>query len=80
MPTTLETIQDIFRDVLDDDSLTLDAATTAGDVEGWDSLVHVTLMMRVEKTYGLRFRVSDISELKNVGELVHLVESMQGST
>lgn len=74
MSQTLQTVQEIFREVLDDDELELQPSTTATDVDGWDSLVHVTLMMKVEKAFGLRFRASEISDLKNVGELVALIE------
>jgi acyl carrier protein len=66
-------IQRVFRDVFDDDSLVIGPETTAADVEQWDSLMHVTLMVNVERTFGIRFTSSEVSELKNVGELVELV-------
>lgn len=77
--STLERIQEIFREVLDDDELELSGTTTAADVDGWDSMAHVTLMMKVERSFGVRFRVSDIAELKNVGELVDLVDRSKGA-
>ncbi|MGP0068060.1 MAG: acyl carrier protein [Isosphaeraceae bacterium] len=74
MNETLSKINDVFHDVFDDDDLVVDRATTASDVEGWDSLMHVTLMVNVEKKFGLRFSSAEIASLKNVGELVDLVD------
>jgi len=66
-------IQDVFRDVFDDDSLVIARETTAADVEQWDSLMHVTLMVHLERHFGVRFNSSEVAGLKNVGELVDLV-------
>jgi acyl carrier protein len=60
--------------VFDDDSLEITPATTAEDVDRWDSLMHVTLMVNVEKTFNLRFTSREVASLKNVGELVALIE------
>lgn len=67
-------IQDVFRDVFDDDDLVVTRETTAADVVGWDSLMHVNLMVRLERRFGIRFSSSEVSELKNVGELSDLIE------
>lgn len=72
--STLLQIQDILRDVFLDDELEITNDTQAGEVDGWDSLSHVTVIMKVEKTFGVRFRVSEVAELENVGQLVDLVE------
>jgi acyl carrier protein len=74
----LDAIQEIIRGVLDDDDIVISAQTTARDVDGWDSLAHVMIMTRVEQHFGIRFRVSDVAELRNVGELVALVEKAKG--
>jgi acyl carrier protein len=66
-------IQNVFRDVFDDDSLVISRETTAADVEQWDSLMHVTLMVHLERQFGIRFSSSEVADLKNVGELVDLV-------
>ncbi len=63
----------IFRDVFDDDELVVKPDMTAKDVEGWDSLSHVRLGLTVERAFKVRFSASDITGLKNVGELVDLV-------
>jgi len=66
-------IQGVFRDVFDDESIVISRETTAADVEQWDSLMHVTLMVHLERKFGVRFSSSEVSDLKNVGELVDLV-------
>lgn len=74
MDSTLATVQEVLRDVFDDDELEITGATTAADVEGWDSLAHVTVIHKIEQAFELRFRVSDVAELANVGELIALIE------
>jgi acyl carrier protein len=73
MSDVLNRLTQVFHDVFDDDDLTIGPETTAQDVEGWDSLKHVTLMVNVEKAFGVRFSSSEIATLKNVGELVDLI-------
>ena len=72
--STLARLNEVFRDVFEDDELCVSGQTTAADVEGWDSLMHVTLVINVEKAFGVRFSSSEIAGLRNVGELVTLVE------
>lgn len=72
---TLTRLQDVFRSVFDDDLLTVTPATTAEDIEAWDSVQHVTLMLEVESAFGIRLSTSEIAYLKNVGDLVKLVEA-----
>ena len=63
----------IFRDIFDDDELELRPDMTADEVDGWDSLRHVRLVLTVEKAFGTRFPASEVANLKNVGELVALI-------
>lgn len=72
--STLARIEEIVRDELDDESISLTAQTKASDVEGWDSLAHVRIVIAVETAFGLRFDTSDIGGLKSVGDLAALVE------
>ena len=72
----LDELTSLFQQVFDDDELVVTRATTADDVEGWDSLTHVTLMLGIEKRFGIRFKSSQVASLKNVGELVDLVETL----
>jgi acyl carrier protein len=71
---TLARLQEVIRNVFDDDSLQITRATTAQDVEAWDSVQNVTLVMEVEQEFGVRFSTSEIAYLKNVGELADLVD------
>ena len=67
-----------MRDVFDDDDLEISLATTAEEVEDWDSLSHIRLIVAVERKFGFKFKNSEIEALKNVGELVNLVETKVG--
>lgn len=75
--STLARIEEIVRDELDDETISLTPQTKASDVEGWDSLAHVRIVIAVETAFGLRFDTSDIGALKSVGDLVALVERNQ---
>jgi acyl carrier protein len=77
MPDTLTQLTEVFRDVFDDDSLSITPQTTAKDIENWDSLMHVTLIVKVEKVFQVRFSSSDVAGLQNVGELVNLIDAMR---
>lgn len=70
----LATIQEIFRDVLDSPTLTLSSATSASDVEGWDSLAHINLVVAIEKRYKIKFALAELQALKNIGDIVDLIE------
>ena len=78
MITTLERLNKVFQDVFEDDEIQITPETTADDVEGWDSLKHVTLMIRIEKALGVKFTSAQVASLKNVEELVSLVEAKLG--
>ena len=72
-------IQEIFRDIFEDDDLVLRDSMTAHDLEGWDSLAHINLIIAVESELGIRFATAEISALKgpaqNVGTFVNLIET-----
>jgi acyl carrier protein len=63
----------IFKDVLDDDSIVLKRETTAEDIEDWDSLTHIQLIVTIEKKFGFKFTTAEINSFKNVGEMVDSV-------
>jgi acyl carrier protein len=67
-------LTEIFRDVFDDESLVLTDAMTANDVEGWDSLSHINLIVAIEKAFKIRFTTAEVTNLKNVGELSALIQ------
>ena len=66
-------LTNVFRDVFDDDALEVHSAMSAEDVDGWDSLMHVRLMLSVERTFAVRFTASEIGKLKTVGDLIELI-------
>jgi acyl carrier protein len=70
----LATLQGIFRDVLDDATVVLTPRTSAKDVEGWDSLAHINLVVAIEKHYKIRFAITELQTLQNVGDMVDLIE------
>lgn len=72
--TIIGELQPIFRDVLDLPSLQLRADSNASNVEGWDSLAHVNLVMAVESHYKVKFALGELQALKNVGEMAELIE------
>jgi acyl carrier protein len=78
MNQTLERLNGVFQQVFDDDEIEVTPATTAKDVEGWDSMMHVTLMINVEKAFGLKFSSSEVASLQKVGDLVTMIEAKQG--
>jgi acyl carrier protein len=63
----------VFRSVFDDPALTVSAATTAKDVPGWDSIVHITLVIEIERQFNVRFQMAEIEKLRNVGDLVDIL-------
>ncbi len=76
-PSIFEQLTEVFRDVFDDDELVIDASTTAQDVEGWNSLAHIRLVVSIEKAFKLRFSAAEIGNLKNVGDMVELIRLKQ---
>ena len=74
---TLTQLQEVFRTVFDDDALVISRETTAQDIEAWDSVQNVTLMLDVETAFKVRFSTSEMAYLKHVGDLVDLIEKKQ---
>jgi acyl carrier protein len=66
-------LNEIFHQVLDDDSIDLKPSMTADDVDGWDSMNHIFIVVEIEKRFGIKFQAAEMEELKNVGELAALV-------
>ena len=63
----------IFRDVFEDDTITLSPDLTAADVPGWDSLSHIRLVLEIQKAFQVKFSAAQTANLKNVGELAELI-------
>jgi acyl carrier protein len=67
-------LTEIFRDVFDDDSITVTPELSAKDVDGWDSLAHIRLILTVEKAFKVKFSTSEIGKMEKVGDLVTLIK------
>jgi acyl carrier protein len=63
----------IFQTVFDDASLTLHDGMTSADVDGWDSITHIQLIVDIERTFGIKFTLAEIQRLDNVGTLIRLI-------
>ena len=68
-------LNEIARDVFDDDSIELSPATTARDIPAWDSVNHINLIIAIETRFGIKFRTSEFESLQNVGSLAGIIES-----
>lgn len=74
MSQTLEQLNEVFQDVFEDDDLQVQPDTSAKDIDEWDSLMHVNLVLAVESRFNVRFTSTEVAALKDVGELTELVE------
>lgn len=70
-----ETLNEVFRDVFDDESIEVDDDTTSDDIEDWDSLEHINLLAAVEQEFGVKFNMGQVNTMKNVGEMVDIILS-----
>lgn len=62
-------LEEVFRQVFDNDQLALRDDMTASDIEGWDSVAHINLMFGIEQAFGVRFKGNELADTKNIGEL-----------
>lgn len=68
-----ERLDRVFQDVFDDDTIHVTPKTTADDIEDWDSLEHITLISAVEREFRMKFKMGEISSMKNVGEMAYII-------
>ena len=66
-------LNEVFQDVFDDESITVNDETTANDIEDWDSLEHINLVVAVEKQFNIKFTMGEVNGMKNVGEMVDII-------
>jgi acyl carrier protein len=70
----LEKATTIFRDVFDDENIIISDATTAADIEDWDSLTHITLINEIENAFNYKFTMKEVLGMKNVGEMLDILQ------
>ena len=70
-----ERLNKVFRDVFDDESIVVTETTTANDIEDWDSLEHINLVVAVENEFGMKFNMNEVTTMKNVGDMVNIILS-----
>lgn len=74
MMEIIEELQEIFREIFDEDELVISRDTTAEDIEDWDSLTHMQLIVEIEKKYGIKFTTAEIKKAANVGEFIDIIK------
>ena len=72
--TIYSQLSEVFARVFDDDSIKVSPELSAKDVDGWDSLTHIRLILTIEKKFKIKFSTSEIGKLKNLGDLVKLIK------
>ncbi len=70
-----KTLSEVFQDVFDDETITVNETTTSEDIEDWDSLEHINLIAAVEQEFGMKFTMGQVVTMKNVGEMADIIIS-----
>lgn len=68
-----ETLNEIFRDIFDDDEIVVTPETNSDSIEDWDSLEHINLVVAIEKAFDLKFSMDEVTGMQNVGEMVEII-------
>ena len=69
-----EGLNEVFRDVFDDEDITVGETTTAADIEDWDSLEHINLVVAVERHFSMKFSMGEVTGMKDVGAMADIIE------
>ncbi len=77
--STMESLTEVFHDVFENEDIVLTPETTANEVDGWDSLSHAILISAVELKFQVKFSTREVLRLKNVGDLVQLIDSKRAA-
>jgi len=68
-----EGLNEVFQDVFDDEDIMVTESTTADDIEDWDSLEHINLIVAVERHFGMKFSMGEVTSMKNVGAMADII-------
>ena len=74
----LQKVEEICRDIFEDDQLTVSEETSAADVEGWDSLTHLSLVNELEEAFGIAFTLDEVTNSRKLGDLISAIEKHTG--
>jgi acyl carrier protein len=74
-PQIYSRLTGIFEDVFDEDSIEVSPGLSAKDVDGWDSLAHIRLILTIERAFKIKFTTSEIGQLQTVGDLVAIIKA-----
>jgi acyl carrier protein len=75
----LAQLSTIMQEVLDDPNVVLTPATTADDIEGWDSMSNITFVVEVERRFGIKFNTAEIEEMRNVGDMLSIIAAKRAA-
>lgn len=68
-----EALDEVFQDEFDDESIHVTEATVSDDIEDWDSLEHINLIVAIERRFNMKFTMGEVTGMKNVGEMVDII-------
>lgn len=71
----LEKVSEVLSEIFDNPGLVIGEETTAADVEGWDSLRHITVIEEIEDAFDIRFSMKEVNGMKNIGEMIDIIEA-----
>ena len=69
------TLQEIFNTIFNEKSTSITAKTSAQDIENWDSMTHLTLITEIESRFTIEFKLKELMNMNNVGDMVHIIQS-----
>lgn len=71
---TLIKLRRVFREVFDDSQLSISESTSRPDIEDWDSIAHIKLVLTTEEVFGIRFTTDEVASIKSVGQFIDIIE------
>jgi acyl carrier protein len=73
--TIFDRLNKVFQTIFDDENIVVNEETTSDDIEDWDSLEHITLIVAIEQEFGIKFSMGEVTSMKNVGDMVNIIIS-----
>jgi len=73
--TIFDRLNKVFQTIFDDEKIVVNEETTSDDIEDWDSLEHINLIVAIEQEFGIKFSMGEVTSMKNVGDMVNIIIS-----